>query len=81
MSFRCDLCGEAQPEGSSPTKVVTATRNKNYPERFKKTDSGNKVIDRGGQGYETVTEVNACDSCAVVPSDEDRERQERKTRG
>jgi hypothetical protein len=60
MSFRCEICGKLQPARSAPHKVVTETRRKNYPERRK----GTKVIDYGGSGYETVSEVNACEKCA-----------------
>jgi hypothetical protein len=60
MSFHCELCGEVQPTGSAPRRLVTETRQKSYPERRK----GTKLIDAGGKGYETVTEVNACATCA-----------------
>ena len=60
MSFRCELCKKVQPSGSAPHKIVTETRQKSYPERRK----GTKVIDVGGNGYETVTEISACDGCA-----------------
>lgn len=59
MSFKCDMCGKAQPNGFGPHKVVRETRRKSYAERCK----ADKVIDRGGKGFETVYEVDACGTC------------------
>jgi hypothetical protein len=64
MAFRCGFCNKAQEAGTSPVMVVTETRAKNYPERRKQTRMGNKVIDKGGQGSEIVSEVRACEKCA-----------------
>ena len=54
MSFRCDYCDEAQPNGVKPIKVVTQTRNVTYP-RTKD--------DRIPTGTEIVKEVDLCVKC------------------
>ena len=46
---------QPQPPGTRVTRVVTARREKKYP------DEGN----HGGRGWEIVSEVNACGSCAT----------------
>ena len=61
MSFVCQICGKSQRDGSIPTLIQTECRDKVYPERRDKED---KIIDKGGSGYETVREVQACKQCA-----------------
>ena len=48
MSFRCDICGDAQPAGVAPKKIVTATRVPFY----------------GEHGWEVVREKSLCVPCA-----------------
>lgn len=60
MSFRCEKCGEAQPVRTSPVSYVAEKRRVIYPERKK----GKKVIDPGGEGYETVRQLDLCTQCA-----------------
>ena len=62
MSFRCEFCGEAQPAGSKPIRVVTLWRDKLYPVRFAR--DGKTIIDRGGRGKEVAAEKNSC-SCVL----------------
>ena len=60
MSFRCQKCGDAQGDGTTPITVVIERRNKVYPVR---RDAKGDVIDKGGAGYETVREIKACSRC------------------
>ena len=53
MSFRCNVCKEAQPIGNAPIQVVVATRTKHYQDSSK-------------VGIETVKEVDACPPCSEV---------------
>ena len=62
MSFVCQICDKPQKDGSIPTLVQIECRDKTYPERRNKED---EVIDKGGSGYETVREVQACKQCAL----------------
>lgn len=66
MSFRCDNCGKAQPDGSTPTKVVMGVRKKTYPERFRIGSDGKEYkIDNGGRGEEIISEKNYCEQCLI----------------
>ena len=56
--FICDVCGKLQPICSTPTKVIVSTRVKIYPER-------KEAGDKGGEGWETVKEVQSCEFCLV----------------
>jgi hypothetical protein len=60
MSFRCGICSKAQPVHSTPKILVLEKRQRHYPERTK----NNRVIDRGGVGWEIAREVQACTDCA-----------------
>lgn len=60
MSFRCEMCNKVQEAGVAPVVLVTEQRRVTYLQRMK----GKKVIDPGGVGLETVTEVNICSRCA-----------------
>ncbi len=62
MSFVCQICDEPQKNGIKPILVAIEQRNKTYPERRDKED---KIVDKGGSGYETVREVQACKQCAL----------------
>ena len=62
MSFRCQMCGTAQKDRSSPIMVIVEQRSKVYPERC---DKEGKIIDKGGHGHEIVCEVQACRRCAA----------------
>jgi hypothetical protein len=53
MSFRCEVCKEAQPIGHAPIQVVVETRIKRY--------QGTEAI-----GVETVRELDACPPCSEV---------------
>lgn len=66
MSFSCGNCGETQEDGTIPTLIVTERRDKIYPERSK----DNTVVDKGGRGYETVREIQACEKCAILLKEE-----------
>ena len=72
MSFRCDVCERAMPDGASPTIEVAETRRKVYPER---TDNRGKVFDKGGEGWEIVREVKICKRCLNLRARQERERE------
>jgi len=73
MSFVCQICDKPQKDGSIPTLIQTECRDKTYPERCDKED---KLIDKGGSGYETVREVQACEQCALnwITEHEEKEK-------
>lgn len=67
MSFRCQVCQEAQPSRSAPNTLITETRERVYPFREhanKPRVDGVRPNDPGGKGWEIVTEVKICDKCA-----------------
>ena len=67
MSFRCDNCGKPQLTGTQPIKIVTKTREKEYPERYKEIPNSKPIkFDNGGKGWETVKEEKLCASCAMA---------------
>jgi len=67
MSYKCDNCGAPQPDNTQPTRAITKTRRKVYPQRFKKVDYGPPiVIDNGGKGWEIVSEQSLCPSCFMA---------------
>jgi len=51
MSYRCEVCKEAQEIGTAPTLVVVATRDKIY-------------VDAGRVCQEIAREVSCCPPCA-----------------
>lgn len=59
MSFRCDFCNKPQKSGSSPVMIVTEKRQRVYEE----VRDGNKLIDKGGVGWEIAKEKKACAKC------------------
>lgn len=59
--FKCEKCGTDSVLGERPTRVVIATRKREYPE-FRRA---NGTHDRGGVGREIVQEVIVHDACAV----------------
>lgn len=56
--YRCELCGNLK-EGKQIRKVVQV-RMKQYRQRY---NERGEVVDKGGEGRETVKEVKLCDSC------------------
>ena len=61
MSFRCQNCQKAQPNGAKPHRVVTATRRKDFTiERLNKEGKRIKVRETG---EEIAAEANLCDKC------------------
>lgn len=54
MSFKCNYCSEAQPNGVKPNRVVAETRNVTYP----RTGDGQQP-----SGTEIVKEVDLCANC------------------
>lgn len=72
MSFVCQICDEPQKDGIKPTLIAIEQRNKTYPTRRNEED---KVIDKGGSGYETVREVQACEQCALSWNIEHEEKE------
>lgn len=67
--FKCDneRCGGNIKHGDKPVKVVIETRPKVYPEVLGPPQGwmrDPKVIDAGGEGFETVKELTLCAPCA-----------------
>lgn len=54
MSFICEKCNTAQPNGIKPNRVVAATREKEYV---------NKDTGKVSYGWEIVHEMNLCGEC------------------
>lgn len=50
MSFRCDNCGEAQPPGTRPIRVVAKIRERRWHDEF--------------IGWEIESEISCCKVCA-----------------
>lgn len=48
--------------GPRPEKVVREYRSKMYPPRMRR----HRLIDKGGEGYEIVSESNLCKDCATL---------------
>jgi hypothetical protein len=75
--FRCQKCGRITDPKEHATVIVTGKRRKHYPTREYKTRRkdgkdkrrGNKILDRGGKGWEIESEIMVCDTCnpAYVP--------------
>lgn len=61
--FRCGICNEPQPTHSTPTRVVVATRDRQYPPRPWANDPG-------GFGHEIAKELNICDECNDMVAEE-----------
>ena len=53
--FKCQRCRRITEPGEKSTLIVTETREKVYPPR---------KGDPGGSGFETVSEIQVCESCA-----------------
>lgn len=69
--FRCYFCKQVTPPKTTRHSVVIETRQKEYVTRrreVKRRGFGNRedpVQDRGGQGVETIREVDSCPECAA----------------
>jgi|GEM_PF-1466764 len=64
--YKCDRCGKHSELGQREIKIVSETREKEYPERFTPDGWGkSRRIDRGGVGTEVVKEERICYKCAV----------------
>lgn len=61
MSFRCQKCGVPQPSGSSPTKVVVATREVEYRNSVKNFLGQRDYIQ--SRGTQIAREENRCSVC------------------
>ncbi len=71
--YVCQRCGQKQPAKVPAHKLVTATREKEYPFRHQATlplvKRSNKRVKRddpGGYGFETVREITVCAACAAA---------------
>lgn len=60
MSFICQICQKVQGNGIKPIPLVIKSRKVSYPERY---NEENKLIDKGGSGFEVVQEVQICNNC------------------
>jgi hypothetical protein len=59
MSFICQNCQEAQKNGVKPILFTSQRRKVKYPERYE----NEKLIDKGGSGFETAQEIQLCEKC------------------
>ncbi len=58
--YVCDSC-KKQIAPSIPSRLVPVkTRTKQYPKRY---DKGGSLVDKGGDGFETVSEIRVCPEC------------------
>ena len=78
--YRCQMCGVLVPIKTPCRKLILETRVKIYParkkahpgfdhrggDRFRSNRRSDRMDDYGGTGYETVREVNACETCATL---------------
>lgn len=60
--YRCEMCGLSSAPGELINRKVVETRTKEYPRRTCKGKTG-EIHDPGGDGYETVREINICSDC------------------
>ena len=67
MGYTCQTCNKHQQ--SRPNRII-ATREKIYPPR---KDDRDKVIDKGGKGWETVRMKFVCTKCALLQKNEPTE--------
>ena len=64
MSFTCGICHRPiRRKHAKPDRIILETRSKVYPER--RNRKGDKVIDKGGKGWEIAKEVDACRRCVA----------------
>jgi len=70
MSFRCEICGEAQETGTPTTPVVIERRDQSYVNRIKREDNNGKMktIEINSEGWEIVKEKKACATCWATHS-------------
>lgn len=64
MSFKCQKCGKAQPNGSQPTKVVVATRHVEYRNSITNFLGRSEYIQ--SSGMQIAREENRCAACVEV---------------
>ncbi len=57
MSFICQSCEKIQKK---PTLLTIESRKVTYLARY---NEDNKLIDKGGSGFETVREIQICGNC------------------
>jgi len=63
--YTCGKCGATTQTHEKMKRLVTKTRNVEYPERqYKHKRKGETVYDPGGVGHETVAESAICEKCA-----------------
>jgi len=64
--FRCDHCKKLSEPAEKLTLIVAETRDKTYPEIRVGEGLRQKLLDKGGRGYEIVKETKACTRCAKL---------------
>jgi hypothetical protein len=67
MSFRCGICGEAQPAGTKAVRVTTEVRFIILDPLLKKDLETKLVNVQSRHRTEIVKEVLACSGCAAKP--------------
>lgn len=66
--FKCESCKKFSKPGDKATKVIVEERQMVYPPRYKEDEFGRQaIIDKGGEGFETIREVTVCPAC--VPAE------------
>lgn len=68
MSFICNRCNKATPNGAKVHRIVTEKREVTYPyrndaNRYKDAHGWVWTDDKGGKGYETAKELSVCGAC------------------
>lgn len=57
--YICDNCHSVSVSGESEKRMIVETRNVSYPPRYK----DKMMIDKGGEGSETVRTKTYCSKC------------------
>ena len=61
MSYRCELCNEAQETGAKPNRLVLSKRTKNYSNEVVRRRKTHTIY---SNGWEIERECIACNKCA-----------------
>ena len=70
--YNCEKCNKTSKAGEPAFKLVTETREVNYPFREEANRRDSSVYmpygtdDPGGKGVETVKELTVCENCSKV---------------
>lgn len=59
--YKCQKCGKNTLPGEKCNKIITATRERTYINKFK--DRKGKEIEKISTGTEIIKEISVCDKC------------------